>query len=292
MADYLVRCITDQSNVVGLASITTDLVSEAARTHRTSRTATAALGRSLTGSLLMGALMKHGQRIALKFEGNGPLKKIVVEADSEGTVRGFVGVPDAEAPLKEGKLNVSGILGSDGVLTVIKDLGLKEPYKGIVKLQSGEIAEDIAYYLAESEQIPSAMGLGVFVEPDGRVSAAGGFLVQTLFSQGEGTVDLLIENIRQLPFVTELLRQGKMPEDILARIFTGIPYHEIERRNLSFHCPCRRQRVERALIILGADELKKLIAGHEETEVTCEYCRKSYRFTKAELEALLGEVAS
>ncbi len=292
MADYLVRSITDRSNVIGLASVTTGLVSEAARIHGSSRTATAALGRSLTGSLLMGALLKPGQRVALKFEGNGPLKKILAEADSEGTVRGFVGVPEAEAPPKEDKLNVSGVLGSEGTLTVIKDLGLKEPYKGIVKLRSGEIAEDIAYYLAESEQVPSAMGLGVFVEPDGRVSAAGGFLVQALFSQDEGTVDRLIENIKRIPFVTELLRQGKMPEDILARIFSGIPYHEIERRNLSFHCSCSRKRVERALIVLGTDELKKLIAGNEETEVTCEYCRKSYRFTKTELEALLREVVS
>ena len=177
MADYLVRCITDRSNVIGLASVTTELVSEAARIHGTSRTATAALGRSLTGGLLMGALMKQGQRIGLKFEGNGPLKKIIVEADTEGTVRGFVGVPEADAPLKEDKLNVSGILGSEGSLTVIKDLGLKEPYRGIVKFRSGEIAEDIAYYLAESEQVPSAMALGVFLEPDGTVSASGGFLV-------------------------------------------------------------------------------------------------------------------
>ena len=289
MADYLVRAITDEKTVIGLACVSTDLVGEATRIHGTSRTASAALGRSLTGGLLMGALMKPGQRIGLKFEGNGPLKKIIVEADSEGTVHGFVGVPEADAPIKEGKLNVSGILGGDGSLTVIKDLGLKEPYKGIVKLLSGEIAEDIAYYYAESEQIPSAVGLGVFVEPDGKVSAAGGFFVQALPSAEESMVDQIIEHIRQIPFVTELLRQGKMPEDILSLIFTGIPYHELERRDLFFKCACGKERVERALITLGGDELQRLISENEETEITCEFCRKNYRFTKKELEALQQE---
>ena len=146
--DYLVRVIGGQISVVGLACVTTNLVDEASRIHATSRTASAALGRALTGGLLMGALLKRGQRLALKFEGGGPLKRIIVEADNDGTVRGFVAVPDAEVPLKDEKLNVSGALGSKGLLTVVKDLGLKEPYRGVVKLFSGEIAEDIAYYIA------------------------------------------------------------------------------------------------------------------------------------------------
>jgi molecular chaperone Hsp33 len=291
MADYLVRIMGDSFNVIGLACVTTALVDEARRLHGTSRTASAALGRALTGGLLMGALLKRGQRVGLKFEGNGPLKKIIVEADNDGTVRGFVGVPEAEVPLNDEKLNVSGALGSEGSLTVIKDLGLKEPYRGIVKLLTGEIAEDIGYYLAESEQIPSAVGLGVFVKPDGRVSAAGGFLIQSLPPGEEQTVERLIENIRGMPVVTELLRAGQTPEDILAMIFSGIPYHPLGRRDLSFHCTCSRERIERVLLSLGKEELQRITAEQGETDVTCEFCRTSYHFARKELEELQQEIS-
>jgi molecular chaperone Hsp33 len=291
MADYLVRMMGDPFNVIGLACVTTGLVDEARSLHGTSRTASAALGRALTGGLLMGALLKRGQRVGLKFEGNGPLKKIIVEADNDGTVRGFVGVPDVEVPLNDEKLNVSGALGSEGSLTVIKDLGLKEPYRGIVKLLTGEIAEDIGYYFAESEQIPSAVGLGVFVKPDGKVSAAGGFLIQSLPPAEERTVVQLIQNIRRMPFVTELLREGKTPEDILAMIFSGIPYHLLGKRDLSLRCTCSRERIERVLISLGSEELQRIIAERGETDVTCEFCRTSYHFTRKELEDLRREMS-
>ena len=287
--DYLVRVLSEGKKVIGLACVTTGLAERARRIHGTSRTASAALGRALTGGLLMGALLKRGQRIALKFEGNGPLKKILVEADAEGTVRGFVSVPQAEVPLRDEKLNVSGAVGSQGFLTVIKDLGLKEPYRGIVNLLTGEIAEDIAYYYAESEQIPSAVGLGVFVNLDGRVSAAGGFLVQSLPPSEEKVVDLLIENIRGIPSVTDLLRQEKTPEDILTKVFAGVPYYPLGRRALAFQCPCSRRRIEKVLISLGGEELQRLIDEQGKAEVTCEYCRSKYDFTKGELEALRAE---
>ena len=289
MGDYLVRSIGDKTNILGLACVTTGLVHETSQLHGTSRTASAALGRALTGGLLMGALMKRRQRIALKFEGNGPLKKIIVEADNEGTVRGFVAVPEADVPSKDGKLDVSGLLGNEGTLTVAKDLGLKEPYRGIVKLHTGEIAEDIAYYFLESEQIPSAVGLGVFVELDGKVSAAGGFLIQTIPPVEEGLVDRIIKNIQEIPFVTQMIREGKTPEDMLARIFSDIPYHVLGNQELSFRCTCSKERIERALIALGGDELQKFIAEEEETDVTCEYCRTNYRFVRKELEDLLRE---
>ena len=289
MGDYLVRSIGDKTNILGLACVTTGLVHETSQLHGTSRTASAALGRALTGGLLMGALMKRRQRIALKFEGNGPLKKIIVEADNEGTVRGFVAVPEADVPSKDGKLDVSGLLGNEGTLTVAKDLGLKEPYRGIVKLHTGEIAEDIAYYFLESEQIPSAVGLGVFVELDGKVSAAGGFLIQTIPPVEEGLVDRIIKNIQEIPFVTQMIREGKTPEDMLARIFSDIPYHVLGNQELSFRCTCSKERIERALIALGGDELQKFIAEEEETGVTCEYCRTNYRFVRKELEDLLRE---
>jgi molecular chaperone Hsp33 len=292
MPDYLVRCVSDKANVIGLACVTTRLVDEAAHLHGTSRTASAALGRALTGALLMGALAKKGQRVGLKFEGNGPLRKIMVEADSEGNVRGLVAVPEAEVPPKDDKLNVSGALGNEGTLTVVKDLGLKEPYRGIVKLHTGEIAEDIAYYYVESEQIPSAVGLGVFVEPDGKVTAAGGFLIQTLPPEEDGVVDRLVKNIQGIPFITQLIRQGKAPEDLLHHIFSGIAYRILEKQELFYRCPCSKERVEKALITLGMDEIKKLMAEREETDVTCEYCRTTYRFSRKDLEDLQREVRS
>ncbi len=239
----------------------------------------------------MGALLKRGQRVALRFEGNGPLKRIIVEADNDGTARGFVAVPEADVPLADEKLNVSGALGREGLLTVIKDLGMKEPYRGIVKLLTGEIAEDIAYYYAESEQIPSAVGLGVFVKPDGEVLAAGGFLLQSLPPAEDRTVDQLVENIRKIPTVTDLLRQGKSPEDILALIFSGLPHHFLGRRDLYLRCPCSRGRVERVLIVLGNEELEKIIAEQGETDVTCEFCRTKYHFTRQELQNLQQEMA-
>jgi len=289
MNDYLARAISEGANVIGLACLTTGLVEEARKIHGTSRTASAALGRALTGGLLMGALLKKGQRLALKFEGNGPLKKIIVEADNDGTVRGFVGVPEAEVPFKDEKLNVSGALGSQGLLTVIKDLGLKDPYQGVVNLLSGEIGEDIAFYYSESEQTPSAVGLGVFVEPDGKVSAAGGFLIQTLPPTEAKMVDRLIENIRKTPMVTEFFRRGKNPEALLADLFSGLPYHVLGKKELSFNCRCSKERVEKVLVALGSLELEKMIAEQGKAEVTCEFCRTVYHFSRGELENLLLE---
>ncbi len=287
MADYLIRAISNNANVIGLGCVTTGLVNQVSHLHGTSRTASAALGRALTG-----ALMKRGQRVALKFEGNGPLKKIIAEADQNGTVRGFVAVPDAEVPVQDEKLNVAGALGGEGLLTVVKDLGLKEPYRGIVKLLTGEIAEDIAYYFVESEQIPTAVGLGVFVRIDGEVSAAGGFLIQSLPPSEDRIVEQLVENIRKIPSVTDLLREGKTPEEMLDMIFSGIPHHFLEKRNLFFRCSCSRERSERILISLGNQELERIISEQGETDVTCEFCQTRYHFTREELEVLQGEISA
>jgi molecular chaperone Hsp33 len=290
MPDYLIRVLSDKANVIGLACRTTDLVNLACRLHGTTPTASAALGRALTGGLLLGALEKPGLRVGLKFEGNGPLKKILVEADSEGTVRGFVGVPDVEVMVKDGKLHVSGVLGTEGHLTVFKDVGLNEPYQGIVKLRTGEIAEDIAYYFAESEQIPSAVGLGVFAEVDGQVSAAGGFLIQSLPPSEETEINQLIINIRKIRSVTDVLREGKTPEDLLGMIFEGIPYKTLEKKTLSFRCTCSRDRIERVLISLGCGELRHLLEEKGEAEVTCEFCRTAYHFDRQQLEQLIRDI--
>lgn len=290
MKNYLVRVISRSLNVLGLACVTTDLVNEACRLHGTSPTASAALGRALTGGALMAALLKNDQRLALKIEADGPLKKIIVEADSGGAVRGFVGVPDIDMPLKDGKLDVSGALGRDGFLTVIKDIGLREPYSGIVQLRTGGIAEDIAFYFTESEQIPSAVGLGVFVEPHGDISAAGGFLIQTLPPSDEEVVDKLVTRLEGIPPVTQNLRSDKSPEDMLETIFEGIPYHVLEKREIVLTCTCSRERIERVLISLGHKDIAAMIVEQGEAEVTCEFCRTRYHFNRDELEAILQEI--
>ena len=287
MSDYLVRIITKSGTVRALACVTTELVGEACRRHGTRPTASAALGRALTGGALFGALLKTGQRVALRFEGNGPLKKIIVEAESNGAVFGYVGEPEVELPDRDGKLDVAGALGRAGFLSVTKDLGMKEPYKGMVQLYTSEIAEDLAYYLTSSEQIPSAVGLGVKVAPDGMVAAAGGFLIQALPPQDGAAIDLLMERIGQLPRLSEFLAGGTTPEELLERLFAGIPYDTLEKRALAFRCSCSREKVERALIAMGEEEIKLLMEREEETAVTCDFCRESYRISREELAALL-----
>jgi molecular chaperone Hsp33 len=240
--DYLVRVIAKDANVRGLACVTSRLVDEVCRRHGAYPTACAALGRALTGGVLMGALLKTGQRVALRFEGNGPLKKILVEADSDGAVRGLVRVPRVDLPLKQGKLDVAGALGSSGLLIVTKDLRLKEPYTGIVNLLSGEIAEDLAFYLTESEQIPSAVGLGAYVASGGTVAASGGFLIQSFPPFDHEVVEEIIGRIRKIPSITEQLRECGTPESMLDLIFQDIPFATLEKREVFFRCSCSRER--------------------------------------------------
>jgi molecular chaperone Hsp33 len=289
LKDYLVRIIGKDVNIRGMACVTTHLVDEARRRHGTSPTASAALGRALTGGALLGALLKKDQRVALRFEGNGPLKKILVEADSKGGVKGYVGVPGADLPPRNGKLDVSGVLGRKGLLVVTKDLRLKEPYTGMVELHSGEIAEDLAHYLTESEQIPSAVGLGVYVVPDGTVTAAGGFLVQSFPPSDEGAVDEIIRQIEKMDPITELLRGGMTPEQVLEKIFQGIPFDLLLQHDLAFQCTCSRERVERALITLGKDEISTILENLGQADVRCEFCLQSYHLSGHDLKGLLDE---
>lgn len=288
--DYLVRAIAEEANVRALACVTTNVVNEVCLRHETYPLASAALGRAVTAGALMGALLKTRQTVALKFEGSGPLAKIIVEAESNGAVRGYVREPKAVLPLKDGKLDVAGGLGRSGFLTVTKDLRMKEPYTGTVQLYTSEIGEDLAYYLMESEQIPSAVGLGVYLEPDGRASAAGGFLIQSLPPSDEAMVDRLVAQIAKLPPVTELFRSGKGPEDLLELIFSGISYRILEKRAIAFQCSCSRERVERALLTLGKKGVEELLEEHEQVEMTCEFCRERYVFTEKDLAWVRGEV--
>ena len=291
MKDYLVRILAKSGSVRGLACVTSGLVDEVCKRHGTLPTASAALGRALTAGTLMGALMKTGQRVALRFEGSGPLKKIIVEADSDGSVRGYVGVPQVHLLRADGGLDVAGALGRAGFLTVAKDLGLKEPYRGTVQLYTSEIAQDLALYLVESEQIPSAVGLAEFVEPDGTVSAAGGFLIQAVPPVDPVVVEELMARIEKLPQLSELLRGGKSPEEILELLFSEIPYDVLEKRELAFACNCGRERIERVLISMGKKELVSLREEQHGAEVTCEFCGERYGFDEADLDRLIAEGA-
>jgi molecular chaperone Hsp33 len=292
MNDYLVKIMTEEKDLLGVACVTTGLAGEGARLHVTWPTATAALGRALTGCGLMASLLDPEQRIAIKLEGGGPLKAVFAEADGTGAVRGYVAVPEVDLPPKNGKLDVSGALGTEGFLTVTKDLGFKDPYRGIVSLYNGEIASDIACYYTESEQIPSAVGLGVFVDKDGTVAAAGGFLVQTLpVKADEGRIDEVISRITAMESVTAQIREGKLPEDMLKTIFGGIPYRVIEEKKLFYRCSCSRERIEQAIITLGPDEIRHIIEGRETVEISCQFCGKTYVFQQEELAGLLGEMS-
>lgn len=291
MNDYLVRIITENGTVRALACVTTGLVNDACQRQGAWPTAAVALGRGLTAGVLMGALLKTGERVALSFEGNGPLKKVLVEADANGAVRGYVRVPAVHMETLDGRLDVASALGKAGLLTVTKDLGMKQPYRGIVPLATSEIGEDLALYLTESEQTPSAVGLGVLVEPDNSVSAAGGFLIQTLPPGDEKVVDQLMARLAELPPLTTLLHEGNSPEQLLERLFADIPYRTIEKRALAFVCSCSRERIERVLLSLGKKELSALLEEQGETEVTCEFCQELYHFDRPDLERLLAEKA-
>lgn len=289
MKDHLIRVISDEANVRAMACLTTATVGEACSRHRTSPTASVALGRALTGGVLLGALLKGRQRVALKFEGNGPLGKIVVEADPMCLVHGYVGNPGADLPLRDGRFDIPGALGRAGLLTVTKDLQLKSPYQGVVNLVSSEIAEDIAYYLTESEQTPSAMGLTTIPDDQGGIAVAGGFLIQSLPPANDAALETLTARIAAMPPLARLLFDGAGPKDILDRIFGDIPYEILGHQDVAFHCGCSRDRIEQALITLGGDEIRKLADQPEDTVITCEFCREPYAFTPEELRRLADE---
>ena len=283
MNDHIVRALSSAGGIRILACSTGHLAREICALQGASSTVSIALGRGLAGGALMGALLKPGQRVALKFEGNGPLRKMIIEADADGAVRGCAGDPSAEAEPLDGRWNVAGILGRAGFLTVTKDIGMGgEPYHGMVQLRSSEIGDDLAYYLTESEQVPSAVGLGAVLDGDGQVSLCGGFLVQALPKAGDSEIEEVMANIAALPPLADMLQTGG-PEALLGRIFGDIPYTLLESHDLFFRCGCSREKVERALLSVSGDELLDMIEKDGGAEVTCEFCRRSYSFDASDL---------
>ncbi|MFO7893411.1 MAG: Hsp33 family molecular chaperone HslO [Longimicrobiales bacterium] len=286
----LVRATALDGKVRALAVDSTRAVQELARLQSTGPAASAALGRVATATLILSAMLKkESHLVTVRVKGDGPIGMVLASANGRGEVRGLVGNPrPAIQEAVDGKLNVAGAVGRSGRLTVVKDLGLKEPYHSTVELVSGEIGKDMAYYFARSEQQPSAVGLGVYVDRTGRVAAAGGYLIQILGGLDEGEVEDIEARVAGLPHPTTMIRAGEAPEDMLARVF-GSDYRVLDRSITRFRCPCSRDRAERALILLGPaeiDEIKASQGSREHADVTCEFCGQNYRFTLAQLEAL------
>jgi molecular chaperone Hsp33 len=286
MSDHLIRVLTLDGAIRVSVAATTALVEEVRRRQQTDLTATVAVGRLATAAALMGSLLKGRQRIGLTVEGNGPLQRLHAEADAHGHVRATLKVAIAGLPPRDGRFDVAGAVGRAGFLHVVKDLGMKEPYRGMVQLVSSEIAEDLAYYFTTSEQTPSSVALGVELGQLGDVAAAGGFLVQLMPDADDSLAERLAERLGNWPPTTTLLRQGLSPEAIIARLLQGFPYQTLETTPASFVCHCSQEQTLGLLRTLGVDELDLLIAENGEARVTCEYCKETYTVDRATLQEL------
>ena len=290
MSDQLIRAISRDGLIKVSAVSTRDLTEQARQIHKTLPVATAAPGRLLAAASMMGsALKEEAASLTLQIKGGGPLGTLLAVSDHEGSVRGTVENPAVDIPLREdGKLDVGSAVGNRGTLTVIRDLRMKEPYVGSVGLLWGEIAEDIALYFVESEQVPTACGLGVLVDRDQSVLSAGGYLVQLLPGAGEETAEQLEASLRSAAPVTELLKADPDPEALLRAALPGLPLEVLEKRPIGYRCDCSRERMERALISLGREELRSMIDEQGGAELSCRFCGNVQAFSKEELEALLA----
>ncbi len=286
MKDYIVRATAADTQIRAFAASTTQLVEMARMHHNTSPVATAALGRLLTAGGMMGSMMKNDTDVlTLQVQCGGPIGGMTVTADSQGHVKGYVNNPDVILPAKNGKLDVGGALGA-GFLNVIKDMGLKEPYSGQTILRTGEIAEDLTYYFATSEQVPSSVGLGVLMEKDNKVRCAGGFIVQVMPFIEDEVLDKLENNIQKIQSVTAMLDDGHTPEEMLGHVLEGLDMKVVDTMPVEFSCNCSKQRIEKAIISVGKKEIQSMIDDGEEIEVKCHFCNTAYKFTVDELKEL------
>lgn len=288
MSDYIVRAMAANNQVRAFAATTRDVVETARAAHNTSPVATAALGRLLTGGAMMGSMMKNAQdMLTIQIKCDGPIGGLTVTADVNGNVKGYVENPDVMLPpSKKGKLDVANALGL-GVLNVIKDMGLKEPYIGQTILMTSEIAEDLTYYFATSEQVPSSVGLGVLMEKDNTVKQAGGFIVQVMPFVEEAVVAKLEENIAKIDSVTTMLDKGMTPEQILETVLDGMEVEFTDTMPTKFACNCSKSRVEKALISVGRKDIQEMIDDGQEIEMHCHFCNTSYTFSVEELKEII-----
>ncbi|MBF1356009.1 MAG: Hsp33 family molecular chaperone HslO, partial [Mogibacterium diversum] len=287
--DYIVRASLANDSVRAFAISSTHLVAEARERHRTLPVVTAALGRLLSAGAIMGSMMKGDKDIVtISLKGDGPAGYITVTADSHGHVKGFPGNPNVDIPRKyAGKLDVGTAVGR-GLLTVSYDLGLKEPYSGQVEIQTGEVAEDLAYYFTVSEQLPSAVGLGVMVDTDSSVKHAGGFIVQLLPDAPEDVIELLEKKLANLEPVTTMMEQGMTPEEMLLHIFEGVDIEFTERHDVKFYCDCSKEKVKRALAAISDKDLQDIVNDDEDIEVKCFFCNTAYKFSIADIKDILS----
>ncbi len=306
MEDYIVRASAANDKVRAFAIYSKQVVETARQMHSSTPVVSAGLGRALSAGLMMGCMMKGDKDIlTLSFKGDGPAKCYLVTADSKGHVKGYPGVANIELPLKSnGKLDVGGSLGN-GTLTVIKDMGLKEPYSGSCALVNGEIAEDLTYYFVASEQVPSSVGLGVLVAPDGSIMQAGGFIIQLMPGEGgiggaqsdpdgesgdpdgDLVIDIIENNLKNITSVTDMLSAGLSPENILEKVLSGLDIHVFDKIPVSYKCDCSRDRVASALATISKDDIRKMIDDNEPINVKCSFCNKEYDFTPEDLGKLL-----
>ena len=286
MKDYIVRAMAGEGQIRAFAATTGNLVEEARKKHNTSPVATAALGRLLTAGAMMGSMMKNDtDMLTIQVKGDGPIGGLTVTADVKANVKGYVEHPEVMLPPKNGKLDVGGALGI-GILNVIKDMGLKEPYVGQTILQTSEIAEDLTYYFATSEQVPSSVGLGVLMNKDNTVRCAGGFIIQVMPFITDEVLNKLEENIQKLSSVTNMLDGGHTPEEMLEKVLEGLAPEVTDTMPTEFYCNCSKERVEKALISIGKKDLQSMIDDGEEIEVKCHFCNTAYKYAVEELKVL------
>lgn len=288
--DKLVRGTAKDGMVRVIGAITTDIVDFGTKAHECTPVASAALGRMLTAGVLIGSTLKsEKEKVTLKMDGGGEAKGVTVVADSKGNVKGYIGNPYIDLPLNaKGKLDVSKAIGKNGMLYVIKDLGLKDPYVGQVPITSGEIAEDFTYYFTVSEQTPSAVALGVLVDKDLSIKAAGGFIIQMMPDADELLADILMYRLQEIPPVTQMIAEGKTIEDILQYIFDGMDLKLLQESKPGYKCDCSRDKIEKALISIGEKDLREIYNDNKDEEVVCNFCNKKYSFSHEDIGKMLN----
>lgn len=289
MNDYLVKALAYDGQIRAFATRTTETVNEAQRRHYTWPTASAALGRSMTASVMLGAMLKGEEKLTIKINGGGPLGTILVDANAKGEVRGYVSNPQTHFDLNEqGKLDVRRAVGTEGTLTVSKDIGLQHPYVGQVPIVSGELGDDFTHYIVTSEQTPSSVGVGVIVNPDNTILASGGFMIQLMPGTDEKVISQLEQRLTEIPTISNMVRAGLTPEDILDEVLGKENVKALDTMPVNFQCQCSRERIHNAIQGLGSVEIEDMIVTDGQAEAQCHFCNETYLFTKDQLQDMLS----
>lgn len=290
MEDYLVKALCYEGSIRAYAVRATNTISEAQKRHDTWSSSTAALGRTMVGALLLGATLKGEDKLTVKVQGNGPAGSIVVDSDGSGNTKGYIKNPHVSLTLNEsGKIDVRGAVGTEGIFTVIKDLGLKETFSGQTPIVSGEIGEDFTYFMAVSEQIPSAIGLSVLVDTDESVKAAGGFMIQVMPGADEKKIDFIEQRLQEVPMISRLIDEGESPEGILERLLGKDEIEILEKIPVQFKCNCSKEKFGTAIIAVGLDEINAMIDEDHGAEAVCQFCGNKYHYSETDLIELRDE---